>query len=317
MLFKQSGEKLEFIREDEFRLEKDLQKLVEANLDTIFDFVFVGSEVAIEGTGARMDTVAYDPESNAFIIIEYKRGSNASLVDQGYSYLKILLERKADFVLRYNERRDATKRVGDFDWSQARILFISPKFTDFQKNAATFGDMPFDLYEVTKYGDLISVDAVGKSTVRIGAMQGVVETREAKVPAVVKAVNAEIKVYTEQEHLDYMGDDEMTRVYYELKDRMAEIDPSLEIVARKIYIACKFRGKNIRKTPNICSLFFKRGWFEICLGLKSGELNNQAGLAYDISNRGWSATEWAIKMTKDTNMDDAMDYIRQAYRKQK
>jgi len=51
----------------------------------------------------RVDTLAYDPQACAFIIIEYKRDKNISVVDQGFTYLSLMLENLADFIVEYNE----------------------------------------------------------------------------------------------------------------------------------------------------------------------------------------------------------------------
>jgi hypothetical protein len=53
--------------------------------------------------------LAYDPQACAFIIIEYKRDKNISVVDQGFTYLSLMLENKADFIVEYNEEPKATK----------------------------------------------------------------------------------------------------------------------------------------------------------------------------------------------------------------
>jgi hypothetical protein len=43
-------------------------------------------------------------ESGAFVIIEYKKDRNFSVVDQGVAYLNLMPNNKADFILEYNER---------------------------------------------------------------------------------------------------------------------------------------------------------------------------------------------------------------------
>jgi len=60
----------------------------------------VKSEFSIKNK--RIDTLAFDPESKAFIIIEYKRNKNISVVDQGFTYLSLMLENKADFIIEYS-----------------------------------------------------------------------------------------------------------------------------------------------------------------------------------------------------------------------
>ena len=61
--------KLEYIKEKPFRLEKEIQEITENNLKAIFGLEFVKSEFALNNF--RIDTLAFDREANAFIIIEY------------------------------------------------------------------------------------------------------------------------------------------------------------------------------------------------------------------------------------------------------
>jgi hypothetical protein len=48
----------------------------------------------MELPGFRIDTLAFDKESSAFIIIEYKKDRNFSVVDQGVAYLNLMLNNK-------------------------------------------------------------------------------------------------------------------------------------------------------------------------------------------------------------------------------
>jgi RecB family endonuclease NucS len=77
--------KLKEVKEKPFKLEKDIQKVFEENLSAIMGLVLVKSEFTIKNK--RIDTLAYDPQACAFIIIEYKRDKNISVVDQGFTYL--------------------------------------------------------------------------------------------------------------------------------------------------------------------------------------------------------------------------------------
>jgi hypothetical protein len=91
--------------------------------------------------------MAYDNETNSFVIIEYKRDKNFSVIDQGYAYLSLMLNNKADFILEYNENQEKTLKRKDVDWSQSRVVFISPSFTSYQKEAINFKDLPIELWE--------------------------------------------------------------------------------------------------------------------------------------------------------------------------
>ena len=97
-LYKNSTDGLLELGRDRFPLERDIQGLVENNLQTIFSLKFVASELTVDKF--RIDTLAYDEENNSFVIIEYKKGHSYSVVDQGYSYLSVMLNNKAILISR-------------------------------------------------------------------------------------------------------------------------------------------------------------------------------------------------------------------------
>ena len=103
-IFIAEKDSLNRITEQPFIIERDLQRLVEKNINTIFGINYVSSE--FELNDLRVDTVGFDNESNSFVIIEYKRDKNFSVIDQGYAYLALMLNNKADFILQYNEQTD-------------------------------------------------------------------------------------------------------------------------------------------------------------------------------------------------------------------
>ena len=74
---------------------------MENNLEKLFNLKFIATKFALEDL--RMDTLAFNEETNSFIIIEYQIKENYSVIDHGYGYLFLLLDRKADFVIKYNE----------------------------------------------------------------------------------------------------------------------------------------------------------------------------------------------------------------------
>ena len=55
----------------------------------------------MELPGFRIDTLAYDKESSAFIIIEYKKDRHFSVIDQGVAYLNLMLIHKTEFLYAY------------------------------------------------------------------------------------------------------------------------------------------------------------------------------------------------------------------------
>ena len=96
---------LEYVKEDSFKLEKEIQHLCESSLNELLNLEFVKSECSVNQF--RIDTLAYDKETNSFVIIEFKRDKSYSVIDQGYSYLSLLLNNRADFIVEYNEKHKA------------------------------------------------------------------------------------------------------------------------------------------------------------------------------------------------------------------
>lgn len=82
----------------DFKNEKELQSYVEKNMEEILGYKFIATEFSVGDS--RLDSLGYDKENNTFIIIEYKNIKNNSLVDQGYSYLALMLERKEAFDIK-------------------------------------------------------------------------------------------------------------------------------------------------------------------------------------------------------------------------
>lgn len=302
MIFSNDKNKLFIKKEIGFKLEKDLQKIVENNLDEIFGLKFMATEFSIEGY--RFDSVAFNTETNSFVIIEYKRGKNESLVDQGYAYLYTLLDRKADFVLLYNEVFGEAKGLKDFEWSQTRIIFVSPQFTDYQKNATSFIDMPFELYEVKQYeGGIIAVNEINANKVvrTIKDTNKPVEKDE-KISKVAK----EIVVYTEDKLLE--GGSELTKeLYFTLKERILDLG-NIKVEPKKLYIA--FKGRT-----NICDIVIKKGHLSVYLNVKEGSLYDPQGIARMIKDIGhWGNGDYRTWIDCEESLDYLMTLIRQSYK---
>jgi len=144
-----NNRKLACINENLFKLEKELQKICEENLEIIFGFDLIKSEYTLHNF--RIDTLAFDNQSKSFVIIEYKKDRSFSVVDQGYAHLSLLLNNKADFILEYNENCGDQLKRNEIDWSQSKVIFVSQSFTPHQIESINFKDLPIELWEVKRY----------------------------------------------------------------------------------------------------------------------------------------------------------------------
>lgn len=125
-------------------LERDVQSLVESNLQNLFDLQFVQTEFSIENV--RFDTLAFDKESNAPVIIEFKKTFEKSLFDQGLEYLNILFSRKADFCIAFHRKIGISPDPDKISWENARVIFIGNRFSERQKRAVSFQGLPIELW---------------------------------------------------------------------------------------------------------------------------------------------------------------------------
>lgn len=283
------------LKQDDFKNEKELQKYFENNLEQILGFKFICTEFTVGNF--RVDSLTFDAESKSFKIIEYKNVKNHSLVDQGYTYLKLLLERKADFVLQYNTITKSALTINDIDWSQSRIIFVSPTFTPYQLNATDFKNIPVDLIKVTKYeNNIIDIDFIKKtSNVKIEEFGIENEQRE---------VSKEIKVYTEEDHLNKVS--EGTQKLYELiKSKILELD-DIDIDVKKVYIA--FKGRK-----NITDIEFNQNKLKVYINLKKGMLEDPLNIAQDITEIGhWGNGDYRVEVSSEEDIDNVMPLIKQS-----
>lgn len=302
-LFKiEDKERLGSIKEQPFKLEKDIQLLTEKNLKLIFELDFVKSEFSLNNF--RIDTLAFDKDAGTFVIIEYKRNRNFSVIDQGYAYLSLMLNNKADFILEYNENSKETLKRNDVDWSQSRVIFISPSFTTYQKEAINFKDLPIELWEIKRYDN----QTVNYNQIKTSGAQESIKTISRQDEAIEK-VTKEIKVYTEDEHLD-KGTEETKELYETLKSAILNLD-ELEVKPKKKYIA-------FVSGSNVVDIHIQKNALKMWLNLQQGDLDDPKEIARDVSSVGhWGNGDFEIMMRTDEEMEYILSLIKQSLKKNK
>lgn len=298
-LYQATTDGLSFVNEQPFALEREIQNLVEANVETLLGLHFVKSEHVIGDF--RIDTLAFDPESKAFVLIEYKRDKNFSVVDQGYAYLAMLLNNKSDFILEYNEKNATPLRKSDVDWSQSRVVFVAPSFTPYQRESVNFKDLPIELWEIKRFtGGIISFAKLqsGKATASIKTVS--------PTSSVIETVSQEIKRYTEEDHLAGKGEG-IAELYQQLRERILELG-DVEVQPTKLYIGF-VAGKHFTDVS------IQRNGVKLWLNMPSGTLNDPLNLARDVSTVGhWGNGQYDLTMKNAENLDYVLTLIRQAYR---
>lgn len=290
------------IKESPFKLEKEIQKFFEANLLSIMSLLPVKSEFTIKNR--RIDTLAFNPESKAFVIIEYKRDKNFSVIDQGFAYLGLMLDNQADFILEYNETLASKLERKDVDWSQSKVVFVSTGFTETQIEANNFRDLPIELWEVKQYeNDSILVNPIKKSNAAPSIKP------IAQQSAALNKVSKEIIVYSEQDHVK-KASDSVAELFEKFKSAITNLSDGIDIVYLKYWLNFD-KGKN-----TIASIEVQKNSLNVFINKKKGELNDAKGITRDISAIGhYGKGDYLIKVENDSNLEYIMSLIKQALSK--
>ena len=297
----ENNKKLMYISERQFKLEKEIQKICEDNIEVIFGLNLVRSEFTIHNF--RIDTLAFDHQSKSFVIIEYKKDRNFSVVDQGYAYLSLMLNNKADFILEYNENCAENLKREEIDWSQSKVIFISQSFTLHQIESINFRDLPIELWEVKRYDN---------ETIHFNHLQpsGATESIKtiSKKSTTIEKVSKEIKVYTEYDHLRGVPAT-IKELYQKFKDTILNIGDDINIKPTKFYI-----GFVVKR--NITDIRIQKKSLKLWINLKMGELNDPKNLARDVSNIGhWGNGDYELQINDDENLEYIVSLIKRAYKK--
>jgi hypothetical protein len=127
-------------------LERSVQRIMEENLKEALDIDFVASEYCIQG--GRMDTLGIDSTGSP-VIIEYKKGSNSSVLAQSAFYYIWLSDHKADF-----EKLVKAKGIEQtVDWSNPRLICMAEAFNFYDYSAVKVLKIKVELLKYRFYGD--------------------------------------------------------------------------------------------------------------------------------------------------------------------
>lgn len=296
--------KLDEIKEIKFTKEIELHKLCENNLESVFGLKFVRREFALNNF--RLDTLAFDENTKSFVIIEYKNNTNFSVVDQGYAYLSLMLNNKADFILEYNENCKDTLKRDDVDWSQSRVIFVAPSFNNYQKESINFKDLPFELWEVKKFeNDTIYFNQI-KATNKKESIKTITTSNSD-----VDIVNKEVKVYTEEQHLN-SSSEEIIDLYEQIKNFILNLDDNFDIKAKKLEIGFVYNKKIM------FDILLQKKALKMWFNTKIGALDDPKKITRDVSNTGhWGNGDYEIQISNDEDIEYIFSLIKQLYNKRK
>ena len=214
-----------------------------------------------------------------------------------------MLNSKAEFILEYNENcKDSLKRE-DIDWSQSRVIFVSPTFNNYQIESINFRDLPFELWEVKRFSNDTITFNNNKPSKHSESINTISTTSEQ-----IKAVNNEVVVYTESEHLNKSSED-IIELYNKIKEFILSLDNDITIEPKKLRIGFAYKKKII------VDIHLQKKALKIWLNAKMDTLDDARNIARDVSNKGhWGNGDYEIQISNDDDLEYIFSLIKQLYR---
>ncbi|MEU8777183.1 DUF5655 domain-containing protein [Streptomyces sp. NPDC048606] len=150
-LFKLKGEVTEVVPRLA-EVEADVQDLVEAHMEAMLGVTFLASEYSTGPVhGGRVDSLGID-ENGSPVVVEYKRSTDAGVINQGLFYLAWLMDHRDAFrcLVRNRLGAQAAARVR---WSAPRLICVAGDFTRYDLYAVREHGHSIDLVRYRIFGD--------------------------------------------------------------------------------------------------------------------------------------------------------------------
>ncbi|MBU4536558.1 transporter [Patescibacteria group bacterium] len=298
-IFNTKNNKAEKIDPIKLNLEKDIQKLFEENLEEILNIKFLATEYSTS-FGGRIDSLGID-NNNSPVIIEYKKGQNDNVINQGLSYLHWLLDHKADF-----EALVRNKELNiEVDWQSPRVICIAENYNKFDLDTVDLLPMNIELLRYQLYeNDLLLVEPEAQRKVRISTAS-IFQKGEKQKKNFKEKIN-----YSIEDRLK-IASPKIKKIFSDLKEQILIMDESITEEAKSKYIAYKL-------TTNFCDIVVLRDALKIFLNIPSGKLDDPDKIARDLTKPKlighWGNGDYEIKIEKETDIEKTMDLIKQSYR---
>ncbi len=288
-LFRINGT-VEELKSKSVTIERELQRIIEKNMQEFFAVRFLASEYRIDN--GRMDSIGID-ENNCPVIFEYKRSSSENVINQGLFYLNWLLEHKANFKLLVLETYGKAV-ANNIDWSMPRVICIASDFNKYDEESIKQINRNVSLIRYKQYDlGLLLFELLNANTV--APIDNEVSERSHR--------QADGKTFSEryQEAPQKFKD-----LYDELADYAMSLGDDVSQSTLKLYSAFK-------KIKNFCTMEIYRTKILINFRLNPDNFVLTETLR-DVRNIGhWGCGDLQLIMRDGTEINIAKELIMKAY----
>jgi predicted transport protein len=305
-IFQISGNKAIAIAQTNFKTEKELQLLVERNLEPIFNCRLVATEFPTGAQHAgRIDTLGLSEDNNP-VIIEYKKVESSDLINQSLFYLSWIHDHRGDFQVAVQKTLGSNAKV---DWSDVRVICLAPNYKKYDLHAVQVMGANIELWRYRLFANsTMYIEEVFRQSIA-DSITPVTGKDPIMVSAGKKAARTRAEgVYTFQQHL--IGKSKtISELAIAINDYILSIDSSIEATPKKFYIAYKI-------SQNIVCLEVQKKNIRLYLKLESSDIKNPPSTYRNVSNIGHYGTgnvEFTVKSNQQ--FKEIIPFINLAYNK--
>ncbi|MGW2543112.1 DUF5655 domain-containing protein [Kitasatospora sp. NPDC001574] len=292
-LFRTNGGLAEEIAGSAAALERHLQTYIERNMAALLGVRFLDSEVSTGPVHAgRIDSLGLD-EDGSPVVVEYKRGRDENVINQGLYYMAWLRDHQADFEALVSRKLGAAA-VEEVDWTSPRIICVAAEYSRYDRHAVGEIGRRIDLVEYQYFGeDLLSLDLVA-STAGASSRAGQAGTG---APAAGRRTVAQRLAGAPIE---------VQNLYTDLDGRLLAFGDAHSVELRH-YIA-------YRRSGNFATVKVLKGGLRVFLRLDPKSVPLEAGFTRDVSRIGHHGTgDLEVRIGSAADLDRAMPLLRASF----
>ncbi|MDP5028904.1 MAG: DUF5655 domain-containing protein [Paraglaciecola sp.] len=281
------------------KLEKDLQQLLEQQMDTFLGISFLASEFTTSN-GGRIDSLGLD-ENRCPVIIEYKRHTNENVINQGLFYYDWLLDHKAEFQLLVM-KVIGIEAAEEIEWDGARLVCIASDFNKYDEHAIKQIDKNIELMRYKFFGeDLLMLELVNTQS-----------TKAHQPKASTKVSNAKLSAQDKNHQLALnSSSDNLLKIYNEICDFCESLGDDSQRKELKHYTAYK-RIKNFASFHVLPHKKDERILMYLKVNLSAITLED--GFTHNVTNKGhWGTGNLEVVIRNQQDIEKAKPLIQQSF----
>lgn len=292
-LFKMKDNALSLINAVQARSEKELQRLVEANLKDVLDMHFLASEfMTLNG---RIDTLAIDSQG-APVVIEYKRNQNDNVINQSLSYLKWLTSQRQEFFEMLMQKQlpeDVLENIR-LDWKHPRVVCVAESFSRFDIDTVQIVPLRIELFKYRLFeGNMLSIESVTLNEQQNNLFD---PNQQASVEATQSVIQA-MKEQSESSHL-------IRTLFDELREKIVAMD---QYIIEKPGRRCI----SYRLTKNFAEVLIRRD--RLVIDLRPIDYIDPQGMVERIAESYTVTMNRRVTLTSASELDYVFGLIEQSY----